>query len=224
MNGVRDRETPARNATERILWAAIELFGEHGFARTSLKSIAQRAEVSPPLVIHHFGSKAGLRTACDRRLAEEVRAAKTAAVHQDTALSPLAAMSRIAELRPLLRYLARALVDRSPELDDLLDRMVDDAMAYSAEAEEAGWMTPSSDPRGRMVVLTIWSLGALTLHEQLRRMLDVDLLGDDGDMLRYIEVSLELFTQGFLDPQAMPTSRADRPGDAGEPGQEEETS
>lgn len=43
-----------------ILEAARTLFAEHGYVATSLRAIAAGAGVTPPLVIHFFGSKAGL--------------------------------------------------------------------------------------------------------------------------------------------------------------------
>lgn len=45
---------------ERIRSAASALFRERGFARTSVRDIAARAETDPALVIRHFGSKEAL--------------------------------------------------------------------------------------------------------------------------------------------------------------------
>src|SRR5829696_8252307 len=52
-------------ARARIREAALELFAEDGVAGTSLRSVAAKAAVSPSLVVHHFGTKAGLREAVD---------------------------------------------------------------------------------------------------------------------------------------------------------------
>ena len=43
-----------------LLAAARQLFGEHGYDATSLRAVARAAEVDPALVVHYFGSKAGL--------------------------------------------------------------------------------------------------------------------------------------------------------------------
>lgn len=40
--------------------AARRQFGEAGYARTTLRSVAAEAEVDPRLVLHYFGSKRGL--------------------------------------------------------------------------------------------------------------------------------------------------------------------
>src|SRR5699024_4692668 len=44
---------------------ALRLFAERGFAATTIRDVAAAARVSAALVRHHFGSKDGLREACD---------------------------------------------------------------------------------------------------------------------------------------------------------------
>lgn len=190
-----------QSATERILWSAIDLFGRQGIRGTSLKAIAEQAEVSPALIMHHFRSKDGLRDACDQRVAAFVRASKTDSIRKGPRFLPMSVDAQVRESRPALRYLARILVEGSPHVDALLDELVEDALAYTAEAEAAGWVKPSADPRARMVVLTIWSLGTLVLHDQLRRLLDVDLLGEDGDVVGYVRPAVEIF-KGILPEDA----------------------
>ena len=74
-----DMTTPAR-----IRDAAIELFGSRGFD-VGVRAIAEAAGVSPGLVIHHFGSKDGLRKACDDYIAEEIRSEKSQALQSSDA-------------------------------------------------------------------------------------------------------------------------------------------
>ena len=190
------------DARERIAAAATDLFGRHGVRGTTVKMVAEQAGVSPALVIHHFGSKEGLRAACDRRLVEQLRAMKTSAMADSPAFYIPRASAGMDDSRPLLRYLARVLVDRSPEVDALVDEIVDDAVVYTQQAEDGGWIVPSADRRARVVVLTLWSLGALVLHEQLDRLLDVDLLDEGGDILPYLQTSVEIFTDGLMTPEA----------------------
>jgi AcrR family transcriptional regulator len=59
---VRDGETT--KAT--ILATAQSQFGDHGFERTTIRSVASAAGVDPALVMHYFGSKAELFAAASR--------------------------------------------------------------------------------------------------------------------------------------------------------------
>ncbi|WP_336216853.1 TetR/AcrR family transcriptional regulator [Nonomuraea sp. LPB2021202275-12-8] len=53
--------TERRRRTERrILEAARGLFAERGFERTTIRAVAQAAEVDPALVMQYYGSKQGL--------------------------------------------------------------------------------------------------------------------------------------------------------------------
>lgn len=201
-----DPRTPP--ASRRILWAAIDLYGRRGIKATTIKAIAEAAGVSPALVIHHFGTKNDLRDACDREVADFVRRSKTASMRKGPSPIAWSVDAQVKESQPVLRYLSRILVEGSPHLDSLLDELVEDALDYTAEAEDAGWLKRSADPRARIVVLTLWSLGALVLNDQLRRMLDVDLLSTDGDILGYMHPALEIFggifNEGFLAQQVIP--------------------
>ena len=47
-------------ARDRILWAAEEVIADLGYAATSLRKIAERAEVPVALISYHFGSKLDL--------------------------------------------------------------------------------------------------------------------------------------------------------------------
>lgn len=166
----------------RILDAAIRLFAEQGVAATSVRAIAAEAQVSPGLVIHHFGSKDALRVACDRHVAAIVRRNKQAAVAQGPSMDPVAALRAASDGPPVLRYLARTLVDGSPHVAELVDELVDDAVGYITDGIASGMLRPSDDPRGRALVLTIWSLGSLVLHEHVARLAGVDLVGDPADL------------------------------------------
>ena len=59
----RGRRPGTSGSRERILDAARELFAELGFERTTMRGVAARAEVDPPLIHHYFGTKDGLLAA-----------------------------------------------------------------------------------------------------------------------------------------------------------------
>ncbi len=197
-----------RTARARIRDAAIDRFGQDGIAASSLRTIAADAGVSAALVVHHFGSKDGLRAACDDHVAATIREGKRQAMAAGPGADPLVALRQAEETRPLLRYLARVLVDPSPAVADLVDELVDDAEAYMAEGERTGTLRPSADPRGRAVVLTMWSLGALVLREHVARLLGADLTADTQGLLAYSLPATELLGEGALTPEAYARIRA----------------
>ncbi|HSP60760.1 MAG TPA: TetR family transcriptional regulator [Ornithinimicrobium sp.] len=204
----QDDPPPAR---DRILTVAVELFGQQGVRSTSLKAIAAGAGVSPALVIHHYGTKEGLRDACDAQVVRTIRETKSRAMAEGPGADLVSMVSRMDEGRAVLRYLARVLVEGSPHLDELMDDLVDSALEYTAEAERTGMVRSTADPRARMVVLTLWSMGVLILHEQLHRMLGADVLGEGGDLLPYLRPASEILTHGVLTDEAL--AAATGPGD-----------
>lgn len=191
--------TPQGAGAERILDAAVDLFGRHGVRATSLKSIAAAAGVSPALILHHFGSKEGLQVACDEYIAETLRTLKTKAVAEGNHLDPVTMMAQLGEARPGVRYLIRTLVEGSPHVNDLVDEMVADAERYTEEAVAAGLVKPSANPRARVVVLFLWSMGVLVLHEHLERLLGTSPLQEEGTLpMPYLQAVLEVYAQGVL--------------------------
>jgi AcrR family transcriptional regulator len=62
-NPQRTRETAHGTATrEKILQSAVELFGEFGYAGTSVNAVCSHAEVAKTALYWHFGNKEGLLT------------------------------------------------------------------------------------------------------------------------------------------------------------------
>lgn len=203
--GARTHGAPTRPADEltgaaRIRNAAVELFGEHGFQGVTLKEIAERAGVSAPLVIHHFGSKAGLRKACDRYAAEVVHQVKTESVEQERNLSPQYVLAASRETKPVLCYLFQAFAAGGEEADALLDQMIEDALEYTEEAEQRGLVRPSRNPRHRTALLLLQSFGAMMLHRQLKRLLGTSPVEDPPEQWGpYFDAVLEIH-HGVFEP------------------------
>lgn len=142
----------------RIRDAALELFGERGVVSTTVRAIAERAGVSAALVIHHYGSKDALRAACDEHVVTTVRERKHAALADP---DPVAGLRSWPGGQVLLRYLARTLVDGTPQVAELVDQLVADAVEYTEAGVRAGRLRAPEHPREQAAVLTLWSLGAL---------------------------------------------------------------
>jgi AcrR family transcriptional regulator len=63
----------------RILESALELFASHGYERTTVRSIAERAGISQGLIYNYFQSKEDLLRALFERSMDDVRASFAAA-------------------------------------------------------------------------------------------------------------------------------------------------
>lgn len=195
----------------RIRHAAISEFATNGVDGTSIRTIAKVAGVSPGSVIHHFGSKDDLRVACDEHVAAVIRAVKQSAMASGGGFDPIATFQAAGDI-PAAKYLARTVVDGSPHVAELVDEMVNDAVQYVETGVESGMIKPSEHERERAAVLTIWSLGALVLHEHLERLIGVDLtaadLGNDPQAgAAYMAPALEIFGQGVFTEQAVRAMR-----------------
>nr|WP_276571127.1 helix-turn-helix domain-containing protein [Kibdelosporangium phytohabitans] len=135
------------------------LFAVHGYAGTSLRVVAEAANVSVGLVQHHFGTKAGLRAACDAHVTEFFR---TQLAQQGDFFAEACQADP-----PVLDYFARALVEGSPDAAAVFDELV--------AVTERQVCVPDVAVAARTVaaVLTALKLGVSVLRDHLGRVLDV---------------------------------------------------
>jgi AcrR family transcriptional regulator len=184
-------------AAARIRDAAIEQFGEHGFG-VGLRSIAEAAGVSAALVIHHFGSKDGLRKACDDYVAEEIRSEKSEAMRSSDPATWFAAMAEIEEYAPLMAYLVRTMQSGGELAKTLWRKMIDDAEGYLDEGVRTGILKPSRDPHARAKYLAITGGGGFLLFLQMHET-PADLRAVLRDYARDMVLpSLEVYTEGLM--------------------------
>jgi AcrR family transcriptional regulator len=188
--------------TARIRDAAIGQFGEHGFT-VGVRAIATAAGVSPGLVIHHFGSKEGLRKACDDYVAEEIRAAKSEAMQTAEPATWFAQLAEIEDFTPAMAYLVRSMQTGGDLAKHLWQTMIDNAEGYIEEGVRAGTIKPSRDPKARARFLGITGGGAFLLYLQMH-----DNPGDVRAVLHdyaqdMILPALELYTQGLMTDSTM---------------------
>ncbi len=181
-----------RTARARIRDAAIECIAANGVAGTSVRTVAAAAGVSPGLVIHHYGSKNGLRLACDEHVARLIYERKSAANAAGLGLDPLAALRQAGAGPPTVRYLARTLAEGSPQTAALVDTLVANATELATRGAEAGTVRPYHDEFARAAVLSVWILGGLVLHEHLERLLGEDLTGDPSRVPRYLGAAVDV--------------------------------
>ncbi|SPL98974.1 Transcriptional regulator, TetR family [[Actinomadura] parvosata subsp. kistnae] len=186
-------------ARARIRNAALELFGAEGVGRVSLRAVAQRAGVSHALVLHHFGTKEGLRQACDDYVISLVRDAP------DADLGDTAGLAAMLEAGTAVRrYLGRAFLDGSPQAAALFDELVAATGRWLEQGVREGWVQPSDDPPARAAMYVTYLLAPLAFGEHLARSQGVPDVHDLRTLLRFSRAGIEIFTRGvFADERAL---------------------
>lgn len=193
--------TDDRTTKARIRDAAIICIAHNGAADTTVRKVASVAEVSPGLVIHHYGSMEGLREACDTYIAASIRQQK-----QETIMSganfDVMSLIRESKISGMGGYLASVLVDDSPAVVKLVDDLVDDAEGYMEQGVKAGTLRPTDNPRARATVITLWTLGGLALNRHLIRLMGVDLanISENADtvLANYLNSVYEILGNGIF--------------------------
>ncbi|MEB3061236.1 TetR/AcrR family transcriptional regulator [[Mycobacterium] zoologicum] len=189
-------------ATARIRDAAIEQFGKHGLG-VGLRAIAEAAGVSAALVIHHFGSKDGLRKACDAYVAETIRIDKTEAMRSADPATWFAQLAEIETYAPLMTYLVRSMQDGGDLARTMWRQMIANAEEYLDEGVRAGTLRPSRNPKARARYLAMAGGGAFLLYLQMHdNPTDLRAVLRDyaGEM---VLPALEIYTEGLLADRTM---------------------
>lgn len=161
-----------------------------------MRAIARDADVSAALVVHHFGSKQGLREVIDDHVLGMIREGKLAAMTGGFVLSA----DEYAELAmhnlDVMAYLARSLTEGDELGHALYTRLHADAVDYLAAGVEAGVLQPSDDPQAQAGVLLNLGLSHVLLASHLQRVLG---LGDEVEIAtRTAPVMLDLYTDGLF--------------------------
>lgn len=198
-----DRDAADLTGRARIRDAAIACFATEGFG-SSVRTIAERAGVSPGLVTHHFGSKSALREACDAEVLERYQQLKTAAVADPTGhlLSHLAVPGPAATV---LVYLLRAIHAGGDTARVFLEHLLDHVRPVMAEGVAAGLVRPSRDEEARSRYLTELAMGGMLVHFLLSPDQSPDgFVASLHDQQRdTILPTLELYTEGLLTDRSM---------------------
>lgn len=188
-NTLNMRTASDLTARARIRDAALARFGTDGIAGTSVRAVAADAGVSPALAVHHFGSKEGLRQACDDYVLDAIRSGGEAATE---------ALGEVLQAAtPVRRYLARALLDDTPAAGALFAEIVERTEAWLAGGEEEGWVRPSADTRARAVTYVSWLLAPLVLGDHVGRLLGGD-PAETATAVRGARAGLEMLTGGLF--------------------------
>ena len=98
------------------------------------------------LVQHHFGTKNGLRAACDESVLELIRV-KTEAVDHGTISDPQVLANMMAMGPAVQRYVGRALVDGSDAIAEMVDQLMDKGEEFLAVQRDGAAAHRTGDVR-----------------------------------------------------------------------------
>jgi AcrR family transcriptional regulator len=191
-------------AKARIRDKALQLFAERGPERVTVRDVAVAADVSPGLVMHHFGSKAGLREAVDEHVGDSFDAIfdnltdadlREALGGGDATSLAEAFVGSFPVGSPLPDYLRRLWLTNDPTGDRVFRRYLAVSERVLVAMEEAGVARPSKDRRVRAAFLLVNDLSMLLLARQLSDALGFDLQTPAG-MAAWAGEAVDVYSQG----------------------------
>jgi TetR/AcrR family transcriptional regulator, regulator of cefoperazone and chloramphenicol sensitivity len=199
---------------------AMRLFAEHGPAAVTIREIAAAAGVSPSLVMHHFGSKEGLRDAVDRRAVAffEELLGELARIGEEGGSASLAELlaARLEREPGMVDYVRRLLADGGEAADGLFSKLFEATVTGMRALVAAGVARPAADEAARAAFLLANDLSLLMMHRQIARVTGTDPLARHG-LVAWSAVVMDVYTGGIF---ATPPGPGMPPGPQTPPGPE----
>lgn len=183
-------------APERIRHAALARFAEEGYAASSVRTIAADAGVSPALILHHFGSKEGLRAACDEFVFAFFKDMLGRVAQAEPAQSMAQFEGFTDEAMLLMRYLMRQVSEDSPRANSFVAGIVELTKESMAAQTARGFVKPTDDPDMRAAVLVMLRLGPLLFAGAMQEATGADVTHPDG-LRRMYRTTIEILASGI---------------------------
>ena len=165
------------DARGRLLEAAIDVFGRHGYAGATTRAIAKQAGLNLQAIAYHFGGKEGLYLAAADHLADRMRAllepmaARARARFADPDAPPVTADEARAMLTgmfgsvagilfddawtPVARFMVREQMDPTEAFDHIYERLVEPTLATARHVVAVLVGAPADSQRVRLRTLSL---------------------------------------------------------------------
>lgn len=194
---VSDQDSPRDSTADRLVDTACALISESGVAATSLRSVARSAGVSAPLVVHHFGSKAGLVAACDARVCEAVDDCMSTMRDPDRTGDLIGSWMELLGTTPYLGYITQSLRDGGTAGSHLFDHLYEMSCEVDTAMRSSGVAQATDDPEMRALLMMALDMGMLLLSEHVERVLGGPIESPEIAE-RWVRGALEILTDGVL--------------------------
>ncbi|AXL90940.1 TetR family transcriptional regulator [Streptomyces sp. CB09001] len=202
------RSMPEDRTTRALIRdEALALFAAHGPDSVTVRRIATAAGVSPGLVVHHFGSKDGLRQEVDQYVVAVFEAMLGELTGGDGGVEAFDSGAGAASLSaaftrhlpagsPLPGYLRRLLLSDTDAGRLLFARLYEVSRAALDGLTAAGLAAPGRDPAVRAALLLANDLAVFLLRDRIGEVLGTDPLSADG-MARWAPEVLDIYAGGL---------------------------
>lgn len=184
-----------------------------------MRQVADLAGVSPALVVHHFGSRAGLREAVIERvrswMQELFDMATSSDVVADFRAREWSSMGDVLTHglppeSPLPRYVRRLLMTGDPVGTELIRSWHALTVALYRSWDEEGLLHAGPDPETRAAITLSSDLGTLFLVDHWREVLGYDPLSGDG-LQRWAEEAHRVYASLLPTTDETPPSSQENP-------------
>lgn len=185
---------PAEDLTAkaRIRNAALALYARFGEDATSMRAIAHEAGVTGGLVVHHFGSKDGLRDAVEQHVVElfagAIERAEAPQDPRDIARVRDKSVGEMLEANPaVVGYLRRAVLDATGHRGRILELLTELTAQQVASLRSAGLASVETRDSIQVIGILVRQLGHLFLQPMIDRtwtqLADQDVSDDEKPQL-----------------------------------------
>lgn len=202
--------------------AALRLFAEHGPDAVSVRQIAEQAQVSPALVLHHYGSKVGLREAVDDHaarafgdlldLANSEQLARQLVAEGDAVSIAEAFAEGFPPDSPLPGYLRRLLLSGDPMGERLFRQWYEATLVMLRAMGDEGIATPSGDPEIRAAFMLANDLALILLRRPIEAAIGTDPMVGAG-LTRWAKEVSKIYRDGVWTPRPSDPERDSRQGE-----------
>lgn len=186
----------AESSREQLIDIAVEAFAANGFAATSLRGIAAKAEVSPALLIHHFGSREQLIDACITKSLGTWVSQKQGLGEVPFSEALATWQQSLDQNRSKLLFFRQVLIAGGDPAIRLLELMSREARQLIDQQQADGKVRDLNDPDAVALLMTLHGLAPLLLMDQVNQLLGGDFM--TGDLsARFAGANLEIYQRGI---------------------------